>query len=133
MVVRGILMVYEISYGDRSIGTVRLTKKGLYYEISCRDCLKLPHRIEMRCGGKQYDLGVCVPYDDGYGFIKHIPVKHIGDGSMEFAAKTSEFKERFIEVKQDRPFAYLSQLTNACFSRIGNVSGIRIKDPDTNR
>ena len=116
--------------GDRSVGTVQVEKQGLYYRFSCRCALsgEVMNRLWMRCGGKETDLGLCVPMGDGFGTEKRIPAKQCGDGAPTFVlrSKQTEIKGNFIPISPEEPFRYLHRLENAYLERRGERLGIVI-------
>lgn len=77
---------FEIRQGERAVGWARVVKQGLYYHFSCRCRLtgEVMHRISVRCGDREEDLGVCVPMDGQFGLEKRVPCKRFPDGKMEF-------------------------------------------------
>lgn len=123
---------YEIYLGDRPVGTATVEREGLYYHFSCRCALsgEVMHRLLLRCGGKETDLGLCVPLDGGFGTEKRIPVKQCGDGEPNFylRPKNAERKGRFIPLRPEEPFAYIHRLENAFLERRGVETGIFIPD-----
>ena len=121
---------YEVRMGNRSVGTVTVEKQGLYYRFSCRCALsgKVIHRLWLCCGGKETDLGLCVPVGDGFGTEKRLPVRQCGEGEPSFLLrpKETEIRGNFIPLSPEEPFRYLHRLENAFLERRGEVLGIVI-------
>lgn len=126
-------MIYEIIWENDIAGHARVTKKGLYYEITCRDRVNTPHRIELCSGDKRTDLGICVPIENEYGFCTQIPVKRAGDGPFQFRLVAVQKQERYIPVEIEQPFPFVSRLKDAYLYRREGEVGIRIKSPTTDR
>lgn len=121
---------YEVRMGDRPVGEVRVERRGLYYHFSCRCTLsgEVMHRLWLRCGGKETDLGLCVPMDGSFGTEKRISVKQCGEGKPEFIlrAKQTEIRGNFIPLSPEEPFRYIHRLQNAYLERRGEQLGIVI-------
>lgn len=118
---------YDVYLGDRTVGTVDVEKQGLYYRFSCRcDCGgKEMHRLLLRSGGKETDLGLCVPVAGGFGTEKRLPVKQCGTGTPEFFLRPRGGK--FIPISPEEPFRYIHRLESAFLERRGEVLGIVIR------
>ena len=118
---------YEVRMGDRTVGTVTVKKQGLYYCFSCRCslCGEVMHRLWMRSGGKETDLGLCVPVAGGFGTEKRLPVKQCGTGTPEFFLRPRGGK--FIPISPEEPFRYIHRLESAFLERRGEVLGIVIR------
>ena len=77
---------YDVYFGGHTVGRVRVARQGLYTTVSCR------------CGlpsGKKYDLyaqsetgkcalGLLYTVEGCFGMDTRIPVKELGQGSMNF-------------------------------------------------
>lgn len=122
---------YEIRMGDSVVGTVKVERQGLYYLFSGRCGLsgEVMHRLLMRCGGRETDLGLCVPMGDGFGTQKRLPVKQCGMGTPEFVLRPRQTERRgnFIPLRPEEPFRYIHRLENAYLERRGDRLGIVIR------
>ena len=122
---------YEVRMGDRAVGQVTVEKQGLYYHFSCRCALsgEVMQRLFLRCGGREIDLGLCVPMGSSFGTEKRLPAKQCGDGTPSFALrpKETEIKGNFIPISPEEPFRYLHRLQNAYLDRRGDRLGIVIR------
>ena len=116
--------------GDRSVGTVQVEKQGLYYHFSCRCSLsgEVMQRLWLYCGGKETDLGLCVPMEGGFGTEKRISAKQCGQGKPQFLLrpKQTEIRGNFIPLSPEEPFRYLHRLEHAFLERRGEQLGIVI-------
>ena len=121
-------MIYDIIWRQEIVGRAFLERKGLYYKISCRDCVPDGHRIEMCCAGKRVNLGICMPIDKEFGFSLHIPVKRAGEGPFEFYVVLVDTNDRFIPIKSTAPFPQISQLKDAYLCSQGDEIGLMLKD-----
>ena len=122
---------YAVRMGDRSVGTVRVEKQGLYYRFSCRCGLsgEVMHRLWLRCGGKETDLGLCVPMDGTFGTEKRLPIRQCGAGAPEFCLrpKNADTRGVFLPLSPEEPFRYIHRLENAFLERRGERLGIIIR------
>ncbi len=127
-----ILNDHKDVYLDQKIaGTVQIKRKGLYYQIHCR--CNVPDdrvcRLVAKCDGQSIDLGVCVPFDDGFGVDTMVSVKKIGTDSITFylTYKKESGDERFLPMREGEPFAGMEYLMNARFEMRDNATGLVIK------
>lgn len=122
---------YDARMGDKVVGTVKVERQGLYYRFSCRCSLsgEVMQRLWLRCGGKETDLGLCVPVDGTFGTQKRLPVKQCGEGTPEFILrpKQTEIRGNFIPLSPEEPFRYLHRLENAFLERRGEQLGIVLR------
>ena len=101
-------------WGKECAGKVQVTRQGLYYHFVCRCRLTgdVICRLHVLCGGRQESLGVVIPVDSGFGLDIKVPVKRIGEGSMEFRLipKHEAGSGHFVPISPEEPFAYISRL-----------------------
>jgi len=122
---------YEIQQGDKLLGKVNVTREGLYYRISCR--CQLPgegmHHLVLRCGGREINLGICVPMEGSFGVEKKIPCKSVEQGRPEFLLlpKHESIQGKFVPIYPEEPFSYMERLKDAFLARQGDQLGIVIK------
>ena len=113
------------------MGKVTVERQGLYYRFSCRCALsgEVMHRLWLHCGGKETDLGLCVPVDGTFGTDKRLPVKQCGEGKPVFLLRPKEAQLRgnFIPLSPEEPFRYIHRLQDAFLERRGQQLGIVIK------
>ena len=69
----------------------------------------------MICGGKQENLGVCIPLGSFFGLEKKIPCKRLDRGIPEFflTPRDPGTQGKFVPVYPEEPFAYMSRLKGA--------------------
>ncbi|MBQ8238661.1 MAG: hypothetical protein IJZ39_11010 [Oscillospiraceae bacterium] len=122
---------YDVRMGDRPVGTVKVEKEGLYYRFSCRCSLsgEVLCRLWLRSGGKEIDLGLCVPMEAGFGTEKRMPVRQCGEDAPEFflRPKGADTRGNFVPISPEEPFRYLHRLENAFLERRGSRLGIVIR------
>lgn len=111
-------MDYGVVFGGTEIGRASVVREKLYYRIACSCALtdNRIHRLEVSCGDRSADLGILVPENGVFVLSTRIPVNRIGEGEMRFAVieKESAVKAgRFVPIKPEEPFRYLSRLKNA--------------------
>ena len=123
---------YEIFQGDKIIGRAAVEKQGLYYRFSCRCDPEGEgmRRLEVRCGGKGEDLGICVPMDGRFGVEKKLPCKRFPEGTPEFRIRSGEEKPKgtFVPIYPEEPFAYMAKLKDAFLTHQADQLGIVIRE-----
>lgn len=109
----GGLVMFDILFENRVVGTAQVVRKGLYYRITCKCSFsdERHYRITLLCGEVCRDLGVCIPS----GFSTAIPAKSLSEENMRFQAVPDWGTGEFIEVNEAEPFCDLTQLRNARF------------------
>ena len=77
---------YEVLRGGQAIGSVEVTRQGLYYHICCRCRLsgEVMFRLWMCFEEDRQDLGILTPMDGCFGLKTRLPVKKAGQGSPKF-------------------------------------------------
>lgn len=127
---------YGVYFGKEMAGKVQVKREGLYYRFTCRCQLSgdVVCRLHVACGDKRESLGVVVPMDDGFGLDTRIPVKHLGEGEMEFRLipKQESMRETagetFVPVYPEEPFSYIERLKNAFLARKKGQVGVVIRE-----
>lgn len=114
-------MIFDLSYKDKKIGTVSVTKEGLYYKICCRCRLPKPalFRLQIDTAGKMQDLGICVPKEDLFGVDTSIPVRNIEQNTMRFVLVDKDFEQHKVMLDPQKPFMHLQDLAHACLDGDG--------------
>lgn len=123
---------YAVTFGQAQVGRVQVQKQGLYYRFICRCQISgdVVCRLAVRCGGKQENLGVVVPLEQGFGLEKKLPCKHFGKGEPEFLLLPRHERSAgtFVPIYPEEPFAYIRKLKDAYFERRYGQAGIVLKD-----
>ena len=123
---------YPVLFGQAAVGKVQVQKSGLYFRFFCRCQMTgdVVCRLIVSCGGKQENLGVLVPVEDGFGSEKSIPCKRLGEGVPEFrlVPRHEIAMGTFIPISPEEPFAYISRLKDAYFERRYGQAGVVIPD-----
>ncbi len=121
---------YPVMLGKERVGTVDVTKSGLYARFSCRCKLsgEVICALEMRCGAQTEKLGILVPEGKHFALDTKVPLKRIGAGEMVFriVPRHSERSGQFVPIYPDEPFAYISRLKDAFLERRDGIVGARI-------
>lgn len=124
--------IYPVFFGQAQVGKVEVRKQGLYYRFFCRCSMTgdVVCRLVVSCGGKQENLGVPVPGEDGFGLEKAVPCKRFGAGEPEFFLLPCHEMSigTFIPICPEEPFAYISRLKDAYFERRYGQAGVVIPD-----
>jgi len=118
-------------FGKDPCGKVQVLRQGLYYRFICRCRLggDILCRLQVSCGGKQEDLGIVVPVEDGFGLDRRIPAKRLGTGVPEFRLCTQKVPVtgNFVPICPEEPFAYISRLKSAYLVQRDGQAGILIE------
>ena len=121
---------YDVFQESRAVGTVQVTREGLYFRFSCRCTPGTGEmvRLWMGCGERETDLGLCVPMGDDFGTEKRIPVRRCPPGRPQFSLRHKDdiLRGKFIPLSPEEPFQYIHRLENAFLQRRGNELGILI-------
>lgn len=123
---------YEVFFGQETVGKVQVIRQGLYYRFICYCKLSgdVVCRLGVRCGVKTENLGVVVPMGDGFGLDKKLPVKHLGEGKMEFylMPKHDKVQGKFVPIYPEEPFSYIERLKDAFLAQQNGQVGVIIKN-----
>ena len=122
---------YEVDFANRAVGKVQVSRKGLYYRISCRCRIgsDILCRLYAVCGEKRENLGIVVPVDGGFGLETSIPVKKLGEGDLSFhlVARYEAAGGELVPVYPEEPFAYISRLKKAYLVKQNGKTYIAVK------
>ena len=123
---------YPVLMGSQSIGTVKVTRQGLYYRFDCRCRLSgdVMCRLRVSCGEVTRDLGILAPESGAFVLRTGIPVKQLGEGAVQFQVlpRHKPMTGRFVPISPEEPFAYLSRLQDAFLEIRDGVPGLVISD-----
>ena len=117
-------------------GQVEVRRQGLYDYFSCRCSLDDPgiHRLILRLGEREENLGVCMPMDGQFGVEKKLPASRLGEGEPKFyltgLAPKEEKKSMFVPVYPEEPFAYLSRLEDAFLETQNGQIGVVLPEKE---
>lgn len=121
---------HSVYFAGRPCGKVQVLRQGLYYRFFCRCKLSgdILCRLRLCCGDTTEDLGILVPVEDGFGLERSVPVKRIGEGVPKFRLVTDRETEegRFVPIRPEEPFAYLSRLKTSYLVRRDGDVGILV-------
>ena len=120
----------EIRYGGKNVGTVQISREGLYYRFECRCKFQEEgiYRLYALSAEKKAYLGVCVPIGDVFGITTRIPVNKLGTGNVCVAVETKP-NEKVFPVDQEKPFPGIEELDRAVLC----PDGIRFKAKSPDR
>lgn len=108
---------YDVKYEGQTVGSVTVSKEGLYYRFSCRCKPRKTalYKLTVFCDGRTTDIGICVPQENGFGLDKQIPVKRVGEGDMKFQLmpRGQSISKRKVPLIPGAPFAYISELEHS--------------------
>lgn len=123
---------YEVFFGEQAIGRVQVIREGLYYRFRCRCKLtgEVVCKLTVSCPGNEESLGVLVPMGDSFGLETRLPTKRLGEGTPKFRVMPNRvvMPGKFIPIKPEEPFAYISRLKEAFLVRRNGQIGIVIEE-----
>ncbi len=120
---------YHVCRNGLQVGTVMLTRCGLYYEVSgrCRMEADQMWHLMMETENVSEDLGIMVPIGSWLALRKKIPVKRLAKGVPSFFLKERYTSiQLFIPVKPEEPYPYLHLLNESTLATQGETKGISI-------
>ncbi len=119
---------YRIYSGKEEVGTVTVSREGLYYcfDCHCRLAGKALCKIYLFCGEQRVQLGTPIPCGQDFSLRTRIPIKQLKVDKWEFAVveKNAEICENFVSVSENEPFCALKYLKNARFRTKNGIRGI---------
>lgn len=112
--------MYEVFCGQSCVGSVHITREGLYYKFHCTCTLpnRDIHRLWVSDGENNWDLGICVPSGDHFTVTARLPIKQLRGEDWSFRLLSP--KEIAAPVATGEPFDRLADLEN---SRLREVDG----------
>lgn len=122
---------YEVYFGDDRIGTIRLSRRGLYYDLNCRCRNCGDEMMELVAKGRDFQekLGILAPVEDGIGLERKIPVKHLREEVLRFfVIPRNTDTQHLVLVEQNEPFPYLQKLQYAYLAEAGDRPVIGFKN-----
>ena len=112
---------YEVIGGGQAVGSVTITRQGLYYHFTCRCRIsgEVMFRLIMETEGTSSDLGILVPMNGCFGLNTRLSVKLQGKGKPRFFLKPKRetVENAFVRICPEEPFGYLSKLESAYLVR----------------
>ncbi len=133
LVAGGVLLegCYEVTFGGQAVGKVQVTREGLYWHFLCHCCLSggVVCRLQVVCGGKAESLGVLVPSGEGFRLETKLAAKRLGQGELCFEVVPNRpvLQGKFVPIRPEEPFAYLTRLKDAYLARQEGQLGVVIR------
>jgi len=101
---------YNVSYMEKIVGKVILSREGLYYKFQCQT--QIPGlRLFIKTNLGDFDLGICVPTEGGFGVCTKKPLKSISGEVQSFYFRSQKEKNHGHLIKPNEPFALLHKLS----------------------
>ena len=121
---------YNVYLDEKAVGIVQMHKKGLFYNVHCRCSLheQSIHRLTADCDGRIVDLGICIPYFDGFGIDTMIKASNLNAGDIKFTLSTEKISEKefFVPIHVNTHFNNIDIIMYAKFERRNGVPGLYI-------
>lgn len=97
--------VFDVTQGGQAVGTVELTREGLYFRVFCR-CRMNDREIHRLYAGEE-KIGVLIPENGVLILEKKVASKRLQDGcAFSLDGKT----ERFIPIRPGEAFGHLDKV-----------------------
>ena len=122
------MKIFEVKLNGNVVGSAEILERGLYYQISCR--CNLPagklYRLQIVCERGGVDLGICVPFDDGFGVNKTIAAKKVDIDTISFYLTTNvEGSDAlFVPLDMRKPVDNLENIMQAKFAWRDKEAGL---------
>lgn len=112
--------MYDVFCAQRRVGSVHVTREGLYYKFYCTCALpnRDIHRLWVSDGENKWDLGICVPLGDRFTVTARLPVKQLRGEDWTFTLLPKN--ETAVPVAAGESFDHLAELEN---SRLCEIDG----------
>ena len=108
---------FELKIGNEVAGYVSVQYNGLYCHISCSCRLTgaVLYRLIAVIDAETVNIGICVPKGNYFCVEKRLPAKMLRGKSVSFrlVPKHQDLENRFIPIRADEPFAYITRLENS--------------------
>jgi hypothetical protein len=112
---------YEVISGGQAVGSVTVSRQGLYYHFSCRCRIsgEIMFRLIMEIEGISRDLGILVPIDGQFGLNTWVSMKSQGKEKPSFLLrpKREALDGILVRICPEEPFSYLTKLESAYLVR----------------
>ena len=119
-----------ILLGGQTVGQASVIQEGLYLHISCacRFSGEMLYKITLTSGDYTEELGIPVPSEGRFRLRTSRPAKRFEGNELVFCAspKHNPLTGRFVPLKPEEPFAYITQLQNAFLEVRGGQVGLVI-------
>ncbi len=123
---------YEVTLGTKPMGTVKVNKLGLYWQVDCCCSLagEVMYDLIVSTEAGRVKLGLLMPQGDTFCLKTKLSVKQLGQGRPTFSLQPrhAQMQGHFVAVKPEEPFAYLRQLENAYLARHNGEIGLVLQE-----
>ena len=125
---------YSLSIQGKSVGSVSVSKEGLYFLIKCVCTLPDSDRYYLwaHWDDKTEKIGICVPASGDYRLVARYNSKKAGKGNCRFELRTQKSEENCIVIREkvSLPYDYLRNLPHLRLRILGEDLALTIKkDP----
>lgn len=118
---------YAVTLNGEKVGTVMLTRRGLYYEVTCKCRAAGDQMLQLfiEGNGVTENLGLLIPAAGGLELRKRIPVKRLGDSVPAFILRSRNANTtEFIPVSPDASFPGIHRLQDCVFAVRNGQPGV---------
>ena len=123
---------FAVYLRQNRVGTVTLEKWGLFYQLECFCEIPMKERCDLKliCGENEVNLGICVPYRNGFGLRTRVKAGMLQNSQIQFqlVPRSAPQESSFYPVREDTPFDHLDKLENARLQIRENQIGIVFSD-----
>ena len=122
--------LFSVSFQDQPIGTVHLSRDGLYLVISCR--CELPEddffSLRMETDTEILDLGLVYPVGSGFGLDTRVSARKMGQGNWRFLLRKRAEQRQCIPTENELPLSCLLRLEHCRYELIGGKPYLLCED-----
>lgn len=123
---------YEVFSAGQAVGSVQVTRQGLYYQFDCRCDLtgEVMFRLLIESGSGCIDLGILTPENGSFVLRCKRNCKQMPFDSPRFVLKPNHkcSQIRSFSVCAQEPFEYLAYLENAFLRRENGKKTIAFRE-----
>ena len=119
---------YEVCLGSMPMGTVHVSRQGLYWHFDCRCSLHSDTMQELilHIGQQTHNLGLLTPESGTFCLRTKLAAKKIGQGTPKFCLQPrhAPMEGIFVPLHPQEPFRYLHRLEQTYLARRGEEVGL---------
>lgn len=118
---------YSIYLNGKTVGTVQVSREGLYDRFSARCHLREKEMCRLEANG--VDLGILAPNGEDFQLVTKKPAKLFsGPWDFQIIPNRPVLEGKFVPISPEEPFSYLARLKESYLVRRGDMVGILLKE-----
>ena len=118
---------FSVFLNGQTVGKVQVSREGLYYRFSARCHLREKEMCRLEANG--INLGIPAPEGAAFRLETKKPAKLFsGKWDFQIIPNRPAIEGKFVPIKPEEPFSYLSRLKESYLVRKGDLVGIILKE-----